>query len=74
MRIVSLFTSFVSLMLLIKSEVSLIYEGNDLARGWRKWSTNYLYNIRQLTSGLTGMLDLWTLAKYGTDVFLLYLL
>ena len=39
--IVSLFIFFVSLILLMKSQLSFIYEGNDLECGWKKWSENF---------------------------------
>ena len=61
-----------SLILLIKSGVSLIVVGNASACGLRKWSTNFkillIWHSTELTTGLLGMLYVF-LVKYEIVVF-----
>ena len=61
-----------SLILLIKSDVSLIVVGNASTCGLRKWSTNFkillIWHSTELTTGLLGMLYVF-LVKYEVVVF-----
>ena len=61
-----------SLILLIKSDVSLIVVGNASTCGLRKWSTNFkillIWHSTELTTGLLGMLYVF-LVKYEIVVF-----
>ena len=49
----------------MKSEVSFINEGNDLACGWKQWSTSFgdllVWHSTELTTSFPGILGWWTL-------------
>ena len=61
-------------MVLIKSEVSFIYEGNDLTCGWRMWLRNFeivlVLHSAELVEGLSSMLGWWTLGKLSKWIVL----